>query len=305
MKKKTQKEKNKPPSRYAKLLTWLRQKAIKLLNIQTRNLDELKQHIQQSQGSGIISSESLTMLEGVLAMDDLRVRDVMIPLPSMQAIELSANVLEVQHTISESLHSRYPIIDEKGEPQGLLYVKDLVQFLLKKQNQFLQDRLEGIDPWADFNLTELTRQYETVPESTRLSVLLNQFRNGKNHLALVIDEHKQLIGLITIEDILEQIVGEIRDEYDDEETMWILDHEHQSTVKGLTPIDVFNEHFNCNFSSTQGETIAGVILDHHQSIPHQGERIPIEHLMFKILKADSRRIHLISVKKRTVEKKLK
>lgn len=278
-------------------LTWLRQRLICLFKIQTESLDELKRYVQQAQHSGIISHETLTMLESVLAIDDLRVRDVMIPLISMQSIDLSSNVFEVQKTISASLHSRYPIIDEKGEPQGLLYVKDLVQFLFKRQNQFIENHIEGADPWADFNLTELTRQYETVPESTRLSILLKQFRHGKNHLALVINEHKQLSGLITIEDVLEQIVGEIRDEYDDDGVMWILDHEHQTTVKGMTPIHIFNQYFNSHLSVEQNETIAGAILSHHQSIPKQGERINIDHLSFKILKADSRRIHLISVKK--------
>jgi magnesium and cobalt transporter len=293
----TKKEKAEPPSSRS-LLAWLRQKIIHLLDIKIEDLDTLKTHLQESQELGVIGSETLTMLESVLAIDDLRVRNIMIPLPSMQTIELSANALEVQQHISNSLHSRYPVVDDSGVPQGLLYVKDLVQFLLKRQNNFLQNTLEGIDPWADFNLIELTRQYETVPESTRLSVLLNQFRNGKNHLALVVDEHQQLTGLITIEDVLEQIVGEIRDEYDDDEIMWILDHEHQSTVKGLTPLEKFNEHFNCSFSPSQGETVAGLILSHYERVPNQGEKIPIEHMMFKILKADSRRIYLVSVKKR-------
>lgn len=301
MKKLNKKQKEKPPGLHTTFFSKISKKIIQLLNNQIENLDELKSSIQQSHNQGIISHESHTMLEGVLAIDDLRVRDVMIPALSMATIEISSNVYEVQKTISESLHSRYPVVDEKGTPQGLLYVKDLVQFLLKRKHQFeqkKQNRNHNRDPWADFDLNQLTRQYETVPEFTRLSVLLNQFRRGKNHLALVVNEHKQLIGLITIEDVLEQIVGEIRDEYDDEEVMWILDHEHQSTVKGLTPIDTFNQHFVSHLSSEQNETIAGVILSHHQSIPKQGERIVINDLIFKILKADSRRIHLMSVKKR-------
>ena len=228
--------------------------------------------------------DALAMLEGVLHVDDMQVRDIMIPRSQVVFLERDASHDVLLQTIVESGHSRFPVIGEsRDEVVGVLLAKDMLLYAFERTEQLV-------------NLREVMRPAVFVPESKRLNVLLKEFRSSRNHMAIVVDEYGGVAGMVTIEDVLEQIVGEIEDEHDVEEDYTIRRHsEMHYTIKALTPIEDFNEHFGKNFSDDEFDTIGGLVVYHIGHLPKRGERIVIDNLLFKVLRADNRRVHMLQL----------
>jgi magnesium and cobalt transporter len=191
---------------------------------------------------------------------------------------------EILPVVIESAHSRFPVIgDDRGEVVGILLAKDLLAYCGERKRRF--------------DMRDLLRAAVFVPESKRLNVLLNEFRSSRNHMAIVVDEFGAASGLVTIEDVLEQIVGEIEDEHDfDEGTLILQRGEREFTAKALTPIEDFNEYFGTDFSDDEFDTIAGLVTNALGHLPKRGETAEIGSFRFKVLRADSRRIHLLNIR---------
>jgi len=248
-----------------------------------KDRDELLNFIREAQKQSIIDPDALLMMEGVVSVADMQVRDIMIPRSQMVVVERDSSSETVLPVIIESAHSRFPVIGEnRDEVVGILLAKDLLQYLR--------------DGKQEFNLRESLRPAVFVPESKRLNVLLKEFRQSRNHMAIVVDEYGGVAGLVTIEDVLEQIVGEIEDEHDIDEGTFILKHdEHTATVKALTPIDEFNEFFGTGFSDDEFDTIGGLVMQGFGHMPKRDEELRLGGFCFKLLRADSRRIYLMQV----------
>jgi len=234
---------------------------------------------------GLVDSDALTMLEGVLEVGDLQVRDIMVPRAQMVFVrrdEPSARILPV---VVESGHSRFPVMDEdRDDIVGILLAKDLL-------------RLTTAQARERFDIREYMRPAVFVPESKRLNVLLKEFRRNRNHMAIVVDEYGGVSGLCTIEDVIEQIVGEIDDEFDVEDDQNIRrDAERQFTVRGVTRIAEFNEYFDARLSEVEGvDTIAGLLMKQLGRLPRRGETASIDGFEFRVLRADRRRIDALRV----------
>ena len=246
--------------------------------------EELLNLLRDAEQRDILNSDALIMIEGVLQVSEMQVREVMIPRGQMVVIEHDAKPKTFLPIVIESHHSRFPVIGENGEDvAGILMAKDLLRYSFSEKE--------------NFNIRDVLRPAVFVPESKRLDVLLKEFRLNRNHMAIVIDEYGGTAGLVTIEDVLEQIVGEIEDEYDTEEDETNIKklNEKQFTVKALTPIDDFNETFNTNFNHDDYDTVGGLLLSVFSHLPIRGEMITIEKLHFKVLHANKRRIGLLRV----------
>jgi len=243
-------------------------------------LDTLK----DSHKRGVIDAEALTMIEGVFQVSEMRVRDIMVPRAHMVALYDDMNVEDMLSLISSSGHSRFPVIDESlDEIVGILLAKDLAHYSNEKRRN-------------KFELKDILRSAVFVPESKRLNVLLKDFRSSRNHMAIVIDEYGGVAGLVTIEDVLEQIVGEIDDEHDDEDAANIRRHGYQRySVSGLTDISDFNEFFESDLNSEKFDTIAGFVTHEIGHLPERGEEIVINNFQFKVISANSRRINNLQV----------
>jgi magnesium and cobalt transporter len=234
-----------------------------------------------------LDPEALTMIEGVLQVAEMQVRDIMVPRAQMAVVERDAALDNILPVVIESAHSRFPVIDDnRDEVVGILLAKDLLAYY-------------GQDNAKNFNVRDILRPAVFIPESKRLNVLLNEFRASRNHMAIVVDEYGGVAGLVTIEDVLEQIVGEIVDEHDIEEDAYIMKHnDNVYAVKALTPIEEFNHYFFAKFSDDEFDTIGGLVMNRFGRLPRRGEVISIDRFRFKILNADSRRIHLLQVTER-------
>jgi magnesium and cobalt transporter len=231
----------------------------------------------------LIGAEELFMIEGVLQVSDMQVHDIMIPRGQMIVLDHSNSFAEIIEIITESGHSRFPVIDDdKDDVVGILLAKDLLQRSAEKSENF------------EFN--DYIRPASFIPESKRLNVLLKEFRQKRSHLALVVDEYGGVSGLVTIEDVLEQIVGKIDDEHDDDDEVDIQLHgSNHYSVRALTPLQDFNDFFKTEFTSDEVETIGGYLLGQIGHLPDRGESITVENLTFKVLNADSRRVFLYQV----------
>jgi len=235
---------------------------------------------------GLIDRDSLDMIEGVFGVSEMKVRDIMIPRGQVDVVEKNARPEDYLPMVIESGHSRFPMIDgDKDKVIGILLAKDLLRyFQLDKKKR------------GQFRVLDMLRPAVFVPESKRLNVLLREFRANRNHMAVVVDEFGGMAGIITIEDVLEQIVGEIADEYDiDEETMILPRRDGEFVVKALTPLEDFNARLRTAYSDEDVDTIGGLILSKFGRMPKRGDTIVIDRLQFEVLRADSRRIHLIKV----------
>ena len=202
----------------------------------------------------------------------------------MVVVQQDLSLDEILPVITESGHSRFPVIGEnRDEVVGLILAKDLLPyFIADKRNEF--------------SVRDVLRPVVFVPESKRLNVLLKEFRASRNHMAIVVDEYGGVGGMVTIEDVLEQIVGEIEDEHDIEEGAFILKHdETRYTIKALTPIEDFNEQLNVSFSDDEFDTVGGLILNRLGHLPERGETIQVDNMLFKVLRSDNRRIHLLEL----------
>jgi len=227
------------------------------------------------------------MMQRVMYVSDLKVRDIMVPRSNMIHVEREHELDDCLDIMVDSAHSRFPVVDnEKDQIVGILLAKDLLRFFDDDNKQ-------------RFNLRDLTRPVVFVPESKRLNVLLAEFRENRNHMALVVDEFGAVAGLVTIEDVLEQIVGDIEDEHDieeDESLIRTLD-DGEVIVKAVLPVDEFNEHFKTYLSESHSDTIGGLISQTVGHVPQRGEKVEIDKIGFEVVHADSRRIHLVRVVK--------
>jgi len=254
-----------------------------------RSCEELKEILHQARRDQILGADALWMIEGVLEVSETQVRDIMIPRSQMVVVSRDAEPNEILATVVESGHSRFPVIGEsRDEIVGLMLAKDLLRFVLDNERV-------GFDK-TRFNLGSILRPATFVPESKRLNVLLKEFRSRRNHMAIVVDEYGGVAGLITIEDVLEQIVGEIDDEYDQDEGASILRQESgRYLVRALTPIEEFNRHFGTRFSDEEFDTIGGLVTHEFGHMPKRGESVTLDRFQFSVQRADSRRIHLFQV----------
>lgn len=246
--------------------------------------EQLVELLRDAEQRNLLNPDALSMIEGVLQVSEMQVRDIMIPRSQMDVIEREAKLAEFLPIVIEAAHSRYPVIgDNKDEVVGMLLAKDLLPFT------------SGVE--ADkFNLREIMRPAVFVPESKRLDVLLKQFRSSRNHMAIVVDEYGGVAGLVTIEDVLEQIVGDIEDEHDFDESASILKlNEDEYTVKALTEIEEFNEYFGTSYSDEEFDTIGGLIMNSFGHVPKRGELVELGEWQFKVMRADKRRVHLLKV----------
>ena len=228
----------------------------------------------------LLDADALSITEGALAASEISVREVMVPRAKMQVIDVKASLAQVLTQFNATAHSRFPVVDgSRDKILGILLAKDLLR---------LQDK-------ASFSLRDLLRPAVFIPESKRLNVLLREFRVSHNHMALVIDEYAGVSGLITIEDVLEQIVGDIEDEYDfDEDHDNIrVDHAGRYRVKAQTTIADLNAAIRTDFSDEECHTVGGLILNHLGRVPARNEIIELEGVRFQVLRADSRRLYTL------------
>ena len=252
--------------------------------------EDLLELLKNSAVDGVIDIESLKMIEGVFKVSEIQVREIMIPRSHITVVDISDDITDIIKKVTSSGHSRFPVIDDnKDEILGVLLAKDLLK----------RNTVENID----IDLHEVLRPAVFVPESKRLNILLNEFKSSRNHIAIVIDEHGSVSGLITIEDVLEEIVGEIDDEHDEETVSKIISRgNNQYIVDALTPLEEFNSYFLSNFHDEDIETIGGFLINRFEKVPKNSETISIEKLFFKILSADSRSIKRIQVTRTTASK---
>ncbi len=247
------------------------------------NQKQLVDLLKNLQIHELIGADELFMIEGVLQVSDMQVRDIMIPRGQMTVLEHSSSFAEIIQVITESGHSRFPVIDDdKDDIVGILLAKDLLHRSLEDDQKF------------EFN--EYIRPASFIPESKRLNVLLKEFRQNRSHIAMVVDEYGGVSGLVTIEDVLEQIVGKIDDEHDDDDEVDIQQHgENRYSVRALTPLNDFNDYFKTDFINDEIETIGGYLLGHIGHLPERGESLVLGNLTFKVLSADSRHVNLYQV----------
>jgi magnesium and cobalt transporter len=248
-----------------------------------RDLAELIEDLREASARGLFDGDSLVMLEGVLAVADMQVRDIMVPRSQMVFVERDESPQNLVELVVESGHSRFPVIGEdRDQILGILLAKDLLRL-----------QTAGDEP---FEIREYMRPVVFVPESKRLNVLLKEFRLSHNHIALVVDEYGGVCGLVTIEDVIEQIVGEIDDEHDVEDDQTIRrEGAREFTVRALTPIDDFNQYFGTAFSDEEYDTIGGLLMQEFGRLPRRGETILVGELEFRVVRADRRRIDLLRV----------
>ena len=247
-----------------------------------KNRKELLEVLREAHQNKLLDSEALAIVEGAIQVADLQVRDIMVPRSQMISIKANQTPRDFLPAIIEAAHSRYPVVGESlDDVAGILLAKDLLPLIL-----------QGDQP--NFNIKDLLRPATFVPESKRLNVLLREFRANHNHMAVVIDEYGGVAGLVTIEDVLEQIVGDIEDEHDVEEDSYVKPlPSGDFLVKALTPIDSFNEFFDTQFSDDEFDTVGGLVMSAFGHLPKRNEVTEIGEFRFRVISADSRRIHLL------------
>ncbi|UTW49213.1 HlyC/CorC family transporter [Bacterioplanoides sp. SCSIO 12839] len=264
--------------------SWL-EKLTDLFSDDPQSRQDIKDIVREAAQRSIVDNETLAILEGALQVSEMQVRDIMIPRSQMISINLNDSLKDYLPQIIDSAHSRFPVMgDDQDEVLGILLAKDLLPLILNENRE-------------EFRLKEVLRPTTFVPESKRLNVLLQEFRATRNHMAIVVDEFGGVAGLVTIEDVLEQIVGEIEDEHDfDEDDSMIKEVEEGITmVKALTSIDDFNEHFNTRFGDQDFDTIGGIVVHHFGRVPECDENILIDQWNFKVVNGTSRQINLLEV----------
>ena len=255
------------------------------------NRAELLEVLHDAQERNLIDADALAMIEGVFQVSDLSARDIMIPRSQMDVIDISKPIAEWMPEVLSTAHSRFPAVDgDRDKVVGILLAKDLLRY-------YAED---------SFDVRDMLRTVIYIPESKRLNILLRDFRANRNHMAMVVDEYGGIAGLITIEDVLEQIVGDIEDEYDfdeEEDNILALDNNGNGKrwrVKGLTEIEQFNHVLVTNLSDPAVDTIGGLVTNHLQHVPHKGDAFDIGPLHFEVLRADARQVQMLLVEKRSV-----
>lgn len=266
--------------------SWLERITTALLG-EPKNRAQLIELLRDAEHRALLDADQLAMIEGVLQVSEMRVTEIMVPRTKMVVIQKDSPIEKILNEAINSGHSRFPVMGEnRDEVVGILLAKDLLPIAVEYQKS----------SFSQFNLKELLRPAFFVPESKRLDVLLKEFRYHRNHLAIVVDEYGGIVGCVTIEDVLEQIVGEIEDEHDTNENLSIREYKNnQYSVKAITPIEEFNEYFKTQLAEEEFDTIGGVIMKEFGHLPKRGESISLEGLTFTILRANRRRILLLRV----------
>lgn len=244
--------------------------------------EQLVELLHSAYENHLMDSDSLAMIEGVLQVSEMQVRDIMIPRSQMDVIDITDSPEAFIPHVIETAHSRFPVIeDDKNDVIGILLAKDLLRYYAGE----------------DFEVRDMLRPAVFIPESKRLNVLLKEFRSNRNHIAMVVDEYGGVAGMVTIEDVLEQIVGDIEDEYDydEDEDNIIQQSAKHYRIKALTEIDDFNEALGTALSDEEFSTIGGLVVNHFGHMPKRGDHIVIENLSITVVRADSRRLHSMLV----------
>jgi magnesium and cobalt transporter len=245
---------------------------------------QLRETLKDAAAHGLLDSDALSMLEGVLDVADLQVRDIMVPHNQMICVRSDDPADRIMAVALDSGHSRFPVLDaDTDRVVGVLLAKDLL-------------RMQALHTAASFDIRESMRKALFVPESKRVNVLLKELRIGRNHMAIAIDEYGSVAGLVTIEDVIEQIVGEIDDEHDVEDEKNIRkEGARQYLVHGATRIGDFNEYFSADFPEDANDTVAGLVTQHFGRLPRRGEAVMLQGFEFRVMRADRRRIDALRV----------
>jgi len=262
---------------------WLERISALLLR-EPEDREQLIELLHSAYEKNLLDADALAMIEGVLQVSEMQVRDVMLPRSQMDVIDITDPPEKFIPFVIETAHSRFPVIDEnKDDVIGILLAKDLLRYYAGE----------------DFKVRDMLRPAVFIPEAKRLNVLLKEFRSNRNHIAIVVDEYGGVAGMVTIEDVLEQIVGDIEDEYDFDETEdnIIRDHNGCYRIKALTEIAAINESLGTNFSDEEFSTIGGLVVSKFGRLPKRGEQISFAGLKFNVLRADSRRLHSLLVER--------
>ncbi|GHD66506.1 HlyC/CorC family transporter [Jeongeupia chitinilytica] len=265
--------------------SWLERLTHFLLR-EPENRGELVEILHSAFERHLLDADALGMIEGVLNVGDMQVRDVMVPRSQMDVIDISQPPAAFIPFVIDTAHSRFPVIDgNKDHVLGILLAKDLLRYYASDE---------------DFDVRDMLRPAVFIPEAKRLNVLLKDFRNNRNHMAIVVDEYGGVAGLVTIEDVMEQIVGDIEDEYDYDETEdnIVVDRRGYWRVKGLTEIADLNDEIGSRFSDAEFDTVAGLVTQHFGHVPKRGEVVEFDGFRFQIVRADSRRVHSVLIEKR-------
>lgn len=265
--------------------SWLK-KLKNYFYIQPESRQDLVTLLNKASENGLIGHEALHMIEGVLQVSEVQVREVMVPRSQMVVVQGDATPESIIPILVESAHSRFPVIGEnRDEVLGVLLAKEVLRIVSKTHA-------------ADLHIKDLVRPATFIPESKRLNVLLKEFRINRNHMAIVVDEYGGIAGLVTIEDVLEQIVGEIEDEYDlaEEPTIQKI-NENECIVKAIIPIEEFNQYFGTDYLSEDYETLGGLVLHRFSHLPKRGESITIDNLKITVIQTSARGILLLRVTK--------
>lgn len=259
---------------------WLR----RLTGDGPRDRAEMVEMLRAAARGGMLDADALSMIHGVLRVSDLQVRDIMVPRSQMVVLERDAGPRSLLPSVTESGHSRFPVIgDDRDQVIGILLAKDLLRYYVN-------------DAAGAFDIREVLRPAAFVPESKRLNVLLKEFRASRKHMAIVVDEYGGVSGLVTIEDVIEEIVGEIADEYDIDEDQTIRrESDRQFAVLALTRVQEFNDYFGTRFSDEEYDTIGGLVMHQFGRLPRRGEAVTMDGLEFKVQRADRRRIDQLRV----------
>lgn len=260
--------------------TWI-SRLKSFLQSEPQNKEQLINLLRDAQIRALIDTETLAMIEGVILYSQMKARDVMLPKNQITCIPEEASLAEVIRIVTESGHSRFPVIeDNKQEIIGILHAKDLLKFQMQDE--------------ATFDIHDLVRQVTFIPEGKKLNHLLSEFRHNRNHMAIVVDEYGKTAGFITLEDIIEQIIGDIEDEFDIDEEAYIKAHgAGHYIIKAHMPIDEFNEQLHTQFSDELYDTIGGIVMAELGHLPKRGDTVTIQQFEFKVINADARRIKLL------------
>lgn len=262
--------------------SWLVRLQQRFSSNQPQDIEQILDVLREAQERQLFDHHAMNMIEGAFEVAEMRVREIMIPRSQMTVVEKDASFEEILALVTGSGHSRFPVIGEdKDELEGVLLAKDLLKY--------------AADP-ESFSMDAMMRDVVIIPESKRLNTLLNEFRSSRNHMALVVDEYGGVSGLVTIEDVLEVIVGDIDDEHDIEEASNINAHRNgHYNVNALTEIEEFNTHFNVELDTEISDTVGGFVMRKLGHVPKRGEQIWAQGFLFTVLGADSRRIYRLKV----------
>lgn len=262
--------------------SWVRK--LSNLFLEPQDQDQLIELIRSASERHILDAEALSIVEGALSVSQMQARDIMLPRSQVVMVSRDAPAEETLKLVTETAHSRFPVIDDdRDDVIGILLAKDLLAAVVNSGD-------------FDFDLRELLRPAVFIPESKRLNVLLREFRARRNHMAIVVDEYGGVAGIITIENVLEQIVGEIEDEHDIDDDAPILQRSEDTyTIKALTTVEDFNEHFDTEWSDEDFDTVGGHVMNQFGHLPQRGEQINVGRFQFTVLRADNRRLYLMKM----------